>query len=73
MAPRIRTDVQLAGTPQDYLDPNGDRSVGDNDIRHRFVLSLLAQSPQEWPLLLRNFKVSTLNTVQPQAAVRVNF
>jgi hypothetical protein len=60
----IATDVQLTSTPQDYLDPNGDRSVGDNDVRHRFVLSLLAQSPQEWPLLLRNFKVSTLNTVQ---------
>jgi hypothetical protein len=60
----IATDVQLTDTPQDYLDPNGDRSVGDNDIRHRFVLSLLAQSPQEWPLLLRNFKVSTLNTLQ---------
>jgi hypothetical protein len=28
------------------------------------VLALLAQSPKEWPLLLRNFKVSTLNTVQ---------
>jgi hypothetical protein len=60
----IATDVQLTDTPQDYLDPNGDRAVGDNDIRHRFVLALLAQSPKEWPLLLRNFKVSTLNTVQ---------
>ena len=24
----IATDVQLTSTPQDYLDPNGDRSVG---------------------------------------------
>jgi len=31
------------------------------------VLSLLAESPQEWPLLLRNFKVSTLNTLQAHA------
>ncbi|MBB5327997.1 TonB-dependent receptor domain-containing protein [Tunturiibacter gelidoferens] len=60
----IATDVQLTSTPQNYLDPNGDRSVGDNDVRHRFVLSLLAESPTEWPLLLRNFKLSLLNTIQ---------
>jgi hypothetical protein len=60
----IATDVQLTSTPQDYLDPNGDRSVGDNDIRHRFVLALLAESPSEWPVYLRNFKLSLLNTVQ---------
>jgi hypothetical protein len=60
----IATDVQLTSTPQDYLDPNGDRAVGDNDIRHRFVLALLAESPSEWPVYLRNFKVSLLNTVQ---------
>jgi len=60
----ISTDVQLTGTPQDYLDPNGDRSNGDNDVRHRAVLSFLAESPAEWPLLLRNFKLSMLNTLQ---------
>jgi outer membrane receptor protein involved in Fe transport len=60
----IATDVQLTSTPQDYLDPNGDRSVGDNDIRHRFVLSLLGESPEAWPVYLRNFKLSLLNTVQ---------
>jgi len=60
----IATDVQLTDTPQDYLDPNGDRAVGDNDIRHRFVLALLAEAPSEWPVYLRNFKLSLLNTVQ---------
>jgi hypothetical protein len=60
----IATDVQLTSTPQDYLDPNGDRSVGDNDIRHRFVLALLGESPSSWPVYLRNFKLSLLNTVQ---------
>jgi hypothetical protein len=60
----IATDVQLTDTPQNYLDPNGDRAVGDNDIRHRAVLSFLAESPAEWPMLLRNFKLSMLNTLQ---------
>jgi len=60
----IATDVQLTDTPQDYLNPNGDRAVGDNDIRHRFVLSVLAESPSEWAAPLRNFKVSLLNTIQ---------
>lgn len=60
----IATDVQLTDTPQNYLDPNEDRSVGDNDIRHRATISLVAESPSEWPAALRNFKVSTLNTLQ---------
>jgi hypothetical protein len=60
----IATDVQLTDTPQNYLDPNGDRAVGDNDIRHRAVLTFQAESPGEWPTLLRNFKLSMLNTLQ---------
>ncbi len=60
----IGTEVQLTDTPQDYLDPAADRSVGDNDIRHRATISLLAESPSEWPRLLRNFKLSTLDTLQ---------
>jgi hypothetical protein len=60
----IATDVQLTDTPQNYLDPNEDRSVGDNDIRHRGTIALVAESPSHWPAALRNFKVSTLNTLQ---------
>jgi hypothetical protein len=60
----IATDVQLTDTPQNYLEPNEDRSVGDNDIRHRATISLVAESPSHWPAALRNFKVSTLNTLQ---------
>ena len=60
----LATDVQLTDTPQDYLAPNEDRAIGDNDIRHRFVLSLMGESPAEWPLLARNFKLSMLNTLQ---------
>jgi Carboxypeptidase regulatory-like domain len=60
----LATDVQLTDTPMDYLHPSRDRAIGDNDIRHRFVLAILGESPANWPLLLRNFKVSMLNTLQ---------
>lgn len=60
----IATDVQLTDTPQDYLDPSADRSVGDNDVRHRATLSFLAESPSSWMWALRNLKLSMLNTLQ---------
>lgn len=60
----IGTDVQLTDTPQNYLDPAANRSVGDNDIRHRATIALLAESPSHWSPLLRNFIIFTLNTLQ---------
>jgi hypothetical protein len=60
----IGTDVQLTDTPQNYLDPNQDRSVGDNDVRHRTTLSFVAESPESWPQPLRNLHLSMLNTLQ---------
>jgi Carboxypeptidase regulatory-like domain len=60
----IATTVNLPATPQDYLNPSADRAVGDNDVRHRFTLAFLAESPKEWPRLLRDFKFSMLNTLQ---------
>ena len=60
----LATDLQLSSTVQNYQNPNADRSVGDNDIRHRFVVSALAESPKKWPLLARNFKLSVIDTVQ---------
>lgn len=60
----IATDIQLTDTPMDYLHPNLDRAVGDNDVRHRLVLTLMAESSNNWTLVLRNFKVSMLNTLQ---------
>jgi hypothetical protein len=60
----ISTDIQLTDTPMDYLQPNLDRAVGENDMRHHFVLTLLGESPSTWNPLLRNFKVSMLNTLQ---------
>jgi hypothetical protein len=47
-----------------YLRPQLDRALGDNDVRHRFVLTLLGESPNGWSPWLRNFKVSMLNTLQ---------
>ena len=40
----ISTDIQLTDTPMDYLHPNLDRGLGDNDVRHRLVLTLLGES-----------------------------
>jgi len=60
----LATDIQLTDSPMDYLDPNLDRGLSENDMRHHFVLVLLGESPNTWRLALRNFKLSVLNTVQ---------
>ena len=60
----ISTDNQLTDAPQDYLDPEADRAVGDNDIRHHATISFLAESPNTWPEALRNLKLSMLNTLE---------
>ena len=60
----LATDVQLTDSPMDYLRLNLDRGLGENDMRHRFVLTLLGEAPNTWNSALRNFKVSMLNTLQ---------
>jgi len=60
----ISTDIQLTDTPMDYLHPKLDRSLGDNDVRHRLVLTLMGESSNTWNPVLRNFKVSMLNALQ---------
>jgi hypothetical protein len=60
----LATDVQLTDSPMDYLRPQLDRAVGDNDVRHRFVLTLLAESPDSWTAVLRNLTFSLLNTLE---------
>ena len=60
----IATDVQLTDSPMDYLHPERDRGLSENDVRHRLVLTLMGESPNTWNPLLRNFKVSMLNTLQ---------
>lgn len=60
----IATENQLQDEPQDYLNPQLDRAVSDNDVRHRLVLTLMASSPNSWISPLRNFQFSMLNTLQ---------
>jgi hypothetical protein len=60
----IATDLQLTDTPQNYLDPREDRSVGDNDIRHRATVSLQAESPSNWTWAMRGLKLSMVNSLQ---------
>jgi len=60
----IATENQLQDEPQDYLAPQLDRAVSDNDVRHRLVVTLLGQSPATWATPLRNFEFSMLNTLQ---------
>jgi hypothetical protein len=60
----IATENQLQDEPQDYLAPQLDRAVGDNDVRHRLVLTLMGESPKTWVAPLRNVSFSLLNTLQ---------
>jgi hypothetical protein len=60
----LSTDVQLTDSPTNYLNPRLDRALGDNDVRHRFVLTLMGETPGTWNRALRGFKVSMLNTLQ---------
>jgi hypothetical protein len=60
----LATDIQLTDSPMDYLHPQLDRALGDNDVRQRFVLTLLGESPDTWTPAMRNFKFSMLNTLQ---------
>jgi hypothetical protein len=60
----ISTDVQLANTPYDYLNPGLDRSRGDNDVRHRLVVTGLVETPHQWNVFARDFTFSMLNTLQ---------
>jgi len=40
------------------------RALGDNDVRHRFTLAFLTESPKEWPIVVRDFKFSLLSSLQ---------
>jgi hypothetical protein len=60
----VATENQLQDEPQDYLAPQLDRAVSDNDVRHRLVLTLMGESPTTWAAALRNFQFSMLNTLQ---------
>jgi hypothetical protein len=68
----ISTTVNLPNTPENYLHPEYDRAVGDNDVRHRMTLAFLAESPKEWPLIFRDFKFSTLTSLQSARWFSIN-
>jgi carboxypeptidase family protein/TonB-dependent receptor-like protein len=67
----ISTDVQLSNTPQNYLNPRADRARGDNDVKHRFTLAMLGETPSTWNIFLRNFKGSMVNTLQSARAYTI--
>jgi len=60
----VATENQLQDEPQDYLAPQLDRAVSDNDVRNRLVLTMMGESPDNWVAPLRNFQLSLLNTLQ---------
>ena len=68
----IATTVNLPNTPENYLHPEFDRAVGDNDVRHRFTLAFLAESPKEWPIVARDFKFSVLTKLQSARWFSIN-
>ena len=68
----ISTTVNLPNTPENYLFPQYDRAVGDNDIRNRFTLALLTDTPAQWPRLVRDFKFSLLNNLQSARYFTIN-
>lgn len=68
----ISTTVNLPNTPENYLHPEYDRAVGDNDVRHRLTLALLTESPKEWPVLARDFKFSVLTSLQSARWFTIN-
>ncbi len=68
----ISTTINLPNTPENYLHPELDRAVGDNDIRHRFTLAFLTESPKDWPLVVRDFKLSILTSLQSARHFTIN-
>jgi hypothetical protein len=68
----IATTVNLPNTPENYLHPEFDRAVGDNDVRHRFTLAFLTESPKEWPIYFRDFKFSTITSLQSARFFSIN-
>ena len=60
----VATENQLQDEPQNYLHPELDRAVSDNDARHRLTLTALAESPATWLPPLRHLQFSILNTLQ---------
>jgi hypothetical protein len=68
----IATTVNLPNTPENYLCPQCDRAVGDNDVRHRFTLAFLTETPETAPRVFRDLKFSMLNDLQSPRRFTIN-
>ncbi len=60
----VATENQLQDEPQNYLRPDLDRAVSDNDVRHRLTLTAMAETAETWSAPLRHLQFSILNTLQ---------
>lgn len=58
------TTLKFQGLSQDYYRPHLERALSDNHNQHRFNLALVADSPNQWPVALRDFTASVLLTAQ---------
>jgi hypothetical protein len=68
----ISTTINLPNTPENYLRPDLDRAVGDNDVRHRATIALVGETPRQWPLVVRDFTLSILSSLQSARAFSIN-
>ena len=67
----IETTINLPNSPENYLNLNLDRAVGDNHIAHRLTVAVLGEAPQQWRVL-RDFKASLLATAQSARFFTIN-
>ncbi len=60
----ISTTINLQNVPMNFVKPQLDRAVGDNNVPHRFILAVLGESPDNWNAVFRHFKGSVLTNLQ---------
>ena len=60
----ISTTINLPNVPMNYLHSNLDRAVGDNNVPHRLTVAALAETPDKWNIVFRNWKGSLLTNLQ---------
>jgi carboxypeptidase family protein/TonB-dependent receptor-like protein len=67
----IETTINLPNSPENYLNLNLDRGVGDNHIAQRFTVAVLGEAPDRWRIL-RDFKASILASLQSARFYTIN-
>lgn len=58
------TFVTFVSTPQSNAQRDLERANSNQDARHRFVANFVADTPNEWGAVLRNFEFSSIVTLQ---------